>query len=65
MNKAQWKALYDYRDDMGYSGAYEVLKALKYAQAIDKNDTLEDLGEYDKSGTYDGMMEFLTEALSF
>lgn len=63
MTKAQWKALYDFRDEMGYCGTYEVLTALKSAGAIDRNDTLEDLGDYDESGSYDGMTNFLTENL--
>lgn len=63
MTKAQWKALYDYCEDVGYSGKHEVLIALKQVGAIDMRDTIADLGEYDQSGTYDGMMKFLTESL--
>lgn len=34
-----------------------------HMSAIDRTDTLYDLGDYNESGTYDGMMNFLTESL--
>ena len=55
--------MYDFVEEMGYSGTYGVLVALKQVGAIDMRDTIADLGEYDPSGTYDGMMKFLTESL--
>lgn len=63
MNKSQWKALYDFVEDMGYCGKHEVLRELKLKGSIAINDTFEDLGEYDQSGTYEGMMNFLMEEL--
>jgi len=63
MTKAQWKALFDFIEDLGYTGKYEVLNELKRKGSIKYTDTFDDLGSYDGSGTYDGMMKFLTEEL--
>ena len=63
MTKAQWRAIYDFCKENAYERPSEVLQTLKMEGAISRTDTLDDLCDYDESGTYDGMMKFLTESL--
>ena len=62
MKKAQWAALYDFCEELGYTRA-EVLAELKANGTVDKNTRLEDLGEYTTDKTYDAMLKFLADNL--
>lgn len=64
MNKAQWKAIYDFCKVNGYYDPSEVLQTLKVMNIIDQRDTLDDLGKYPSNGTYEAMIDFLTESLN-
>ena len=63
MTKEQWKAIYDFCQENAFERPSEVLQTLKIEGSIERTDTLDDLGDYDESGTYDGMIKFLTENL--
>ena len=60
MNKAKWKAVYDFCEENGLTRA-ELLRDLKKNGIIDRQDSLEDIGEYVRSNTYDDMIRFLEE----
>ena len=60
MTKAQWKAVYDYCEVCGIT-KWDILKTLKQNGAIDRRDTLDDLGDYVAGETYAEMMKFLEE----
>ena len=62
MTKAQWKAIYDYCEYNGIK-PWELMKALKETGAIAYYVHLEELGDYEPSGTYDGMMNFLENSI--
>lgn len=63
MNKAQWKAINDYAEEMGYMGASDVLTALKANGTLDRSATYDDLAELADGGGYDDMMQVLYENL--
>lgn len=63
MTKAQWKAIYDYCKENGYAKPYELLSELKSVNAVDRQASVEDLGDYADGYNYEGMMDFLKEAL--
>jgi len=63
MTKAQWKAIYDYCEENGYGKPYELLTELKAINAVDRQASVEDLGDYADGYDYNGMKEFLQEAL--
>ena len=58
MTKAQWAALYDYADEVGYT-LTEILKELKANGTVEENARYYDLGEYTEDGSYDAMRTFL------
>lgn len=64
MNKAQWKAIYDFCEENGYYDKNEVLQALKGNGTINYRDTFDDLARYPKNGTYEAMIDFLNENLN-
>lgn len=61
MNKKQWKAVYDYCNENGYDRPSELLRDLKAQGVVDRNDTLDNLGEYPNDDSYDSMKEWLEE----
>lgn len=61
MNKAQWKAIYDFCKDSGYYDTRELLQTLKAEGVIDSRDTFDDLARYPKNSTYEAMIDFLTD----
>ena len=63
MNKAQWKAIKDYTEDMGYCGPYDVLNALKANGTLDRNATYDDLAELANGDSYNDMMQVLCDNL--
>lgn len=63
MNKKQWKAIYDYCADVGYSNASELLEALKKQGIIEERETFQDLVYYPSGNTYEAMMDWLLENL--
>ena len=64
MNKAQWKAIYDFCKDNGYYDPSEVLQTLKAMGVVGSRDGFPDLARYPKNGTYEAMIDFLTENLN-
>ena len=64
MNKAQWKAIYDFCKDNGYYDPSEVLQTLKAMGVIGSRDGFPDLARYPKNGTYEAMIDFLNENLN-
>lgn len=62
MTKAQWKALYDFGREYGYS-RFELLAALKENGTVDRHTTLEELGDYVNGNTYGAMRKFLEDNL--
>ena len=62
MNKAEWKAVYDYCEEYNIPKS-ALLKELKCNGTVDRGDTLEDLGQYVNKHTYDAMITFLEENL--
>ena len=62
MNKAQWAAIYNFCEDMGYTRK-ELLEELKANGAVEQNARLEDLGYYADGTDYDDMVKFLTDNL--
>lgn len=58
MNKAQWKAIYDFCEDYGRYCASDLLKALKSNGTLNFRDTLEDLARLPKNNTYEAMIDF-------
>ena len=64
MNKAQWKAIYDFCEDYGCFFASDLLKILKSNGTLNFRDTFEDLARLPKNNTYEAMIDFLTENLN-
>lgn len=64
MNKAQWKAIYDFCEDNGCYCASDLLKALKSNGTLNFRDTFEDLARLPKNNTYEAMIDFLNESLN-
>ena len=64
MNKAQWKAIYDFCKGNGYYDPSEVLQTLKAMGVVGSRDGFPDLARYPKNGTYEAMIDFLTENLN-
>jgi hypothetical protein len=62
MTKAEWRAVYDYCEYIGLTKA-ELLRELQNNGTIDRGATLEDIGDYVRSNTYDDMIRFLEENL--
>lgn len=62
MTKAQWKAIYDYCDELGYTRA-ELLQELKANGTVDEDTRLENLGDCVKVKDYDTMLKFLEDNL--
>ncbi len=63
MNKAQKRAMYDFAQNNGYFGVYDIYMALKELGVIARNERFEDVASYPKNPTYDAMYEFLEESL--
>ena len=63
MTKAQWKAIYDYCKENGYAKPNELLSELKSVNAVDRQASVEDLGDYADGYEYDGMMDYLNREL--
>lgn len=59
MNKAQWKALHDYCEDVGYENSSELLYDLKRQGVVHKLATVQDIADYVDGNGYDDMYEFL------
>ena len=59
MNKAQWKALHDYCEDVGYENSSELLHDLKANGTVSQRATVQEIAEYVDGNTYDDMYEFL------
>ena len=64
MNKAQWKAIRDYAEDMGYCDTRDVLTALKANGTLDRYATYDDLAELANGDTYEDMMQVLCDNLA-
>ena len=62
MNKAEWKAVYDYCGEYNIPTS-KLLVELKRNGTVPRETTLDDLGEYVSKHTYDGMIAFLEENL--
>lgn len=62
MTKAQWKAIYDYCEEYSIPKS-ALLKELKENGTVSRDTTLEELGDYPESATYDAMIKFLEENL--
>ncbi len=60
MTNAQWQALCDYCDEMGYTKK-EVLKELKASGVIDPSAKVGDIGNCVTDRDYDSMLKFLAE----
>lgn len=64
MNKAQWKAIYDFCEDYGYYNPSEILQSLKSNGVLNFRDTMEDLARLPINSTYEAMIDFLNENLN-
>ena len=62
MTKAQWKALYDFGRENGYT-RFEILAELKGNGTVERSATLEELGDYVNGSTYAAMRKFLEDNL--
>jgi hypothetical protein len=63
MTNAQWKALNDYAEDMGYMGAGDVLNALKANGTLSRDATYNDLADLANGKSYDAMIQALNDNL--
>ena len=61
MEKSQWKALYDFSNEVGINPG-QLVSQLKELKVVDKNTTPQTLDRYCKEPTYKAMMEFLRES---
>lgn len=57
MEKAQWKALYDFSDEVGLTLG-QLVSQLKELNVVDKTTTPKTLDKYCKEPTYKAMMDF-------
>ena len=64
MNKAQWKAIYDFCEAYVYYIPSEILQSLKSNGVLNFRDTMEDLARLPKNNTYEAMIDFLNENLN-
>lgn len=61
MEKPQWKALYDFSDEVGLT-PNQLVSQLKEMQIVDRSTTPKNLDKYCKEPTYKAMIEFLRES---
>ena len=59
MEKTQWKALYDFCNEIGGITPDQLVLQLKEIGSIDKDVTPKTLDKYCKDTSYNGMMAFL------
>lgn len=61
MEKSQWKALYDFSNEVGLTPG-QLVSQLKELKVIDRNTTVKTLDNYVKGTSYIEMMNFLRES---
>ena len=58
MEKQQWKALYDFSNEVGLK-PFQLVSQLKELKVLDPTDTVSTLDRYCKGDSYKEMMDFL------